>query len=45
MLIDMATEDEVKLFLSQFKIKLTIFHIVFIDREKNQNVIDHEKGY
>ncbi len=42
-LIDMATEDEVKLFLSQFKIKLTIFHIVFIDREKNQNVIDHEK--
>lgn len=41
----MGTEDEVKLFLSQFKIKLTIFHIVFVDREKNQNVIDHEKSY
>lgn len=38
-LIDMATEDEVKLFLSQFKIKLTIFHIVFVDREKNQNAL------
>lgn len=38
-LIDMATENEVKLFLSQFKIKLTIFHIVFVDREKNQNAL------
>lgn len=35
----MATEDEVKQFLSQFQTKLTIFNIVFVDREKNKNAL------
>ncbi len=38
-LIYMATEDEVRQFLSQFQTKLTIFNIVFVDREKNRNAL------
>lgn len=38
-LISMATEDEVKQFLSQFQTKLTIFNIFFVDREKNKNAL------
>ena len=36
---DMATRIEVEQFLSQFKVKLEVFGVFFLDREKNVNAL------
>ena len=36
----MATRDEVELFLEKLKVKLEIFGIFFLDREKNVSALD-----